>query len=129
VVYIPGDIDRSFWQIMNTDHGKLLGNAIKWAMNEDPVAIVEGPGVIDVTVWEQKSSVTVHLVNLTNPMMMKGPFREFIPVTTKVHINIPGNKKVTGVHLLMANQSPKFEMKNGALVLEIPKIVDHEILA
>ena len=29
--------------------------------------------------WRQQDSMTVHLVNLTNPMMMKGPFRELIP--------------------------------------------------
>jgi len=27
--------------------------------------------VLDVTVWRQEHSMTVHLVNLTNPMMMK----------------------------------------------------------
>ena len=40
----------------------------------------KGPGVLDVTVWRQRDSMTVHLVNLTNPMMMKGPLREIIPV-------------------------------------------------
>ena len=49
---------------------------------------VEGRGVLDVTVWRQRGSLTVHLVNLTNPMMMKGPFREFIPVPEQ-HIRIP----------------------------------------
>jgi len=37
-------------------------------------ATVIGPGVIDVDRWRQKNSLTVHLVNLTNPMMMKGRF-------------------------------------------------------
>ena len=25
IAYFPGDIDRTFWQIMSADHGKLLG--------------------------------------------------------------------------------------------------------
>ena len=33
-----------------------------------------------MTVWRQRASMTVHLVNLTNPMMMKGPLREVIPI-------------------------------------------------
>ncbi len=33
-----------------------------------------------MTVWRQENSVTVHLVNLTNPMMMKGPYREVVPL-------------------------------------------------
>jgi hypothetical protein len=35
---------------------------------------------IDVTVGEQTHSTTVHLVILTNPMLLKGPVRELIPV-------------------------------------------------
>ena len=58
---------------MSPDHGRLLRNVITWAMNERPLVEVDGRGVIDVTVWRQRDSMTVHLVNLTNPMMMKGP--------------------------------------------------------
>ncbi|MBK5272927.1 MAG: hypothetical protein JJE22_18155, partial [Bacteroidia bacterium] len=129
VVYIPGDIDRSFWQLMNTDHGKLLKNAITWALNEEAVVSVEAPGIMDITAWQQKNSMTVHLVNLTNPMMMKGPFRELIPVAAKVSIKIPDQKSVTAVHLIMAGQNPKFEISKGVLVVEVPKVEDHEIIA
>jgi len=129
VVYIPGDLDRSFWQLMGLDHGKLLRNVFDWALNETPVVSVEGPGVVDVTAWRQKDSMTVHLVNLTNPMMMKGPFRELIPVAAKLAIKIPDNKKVTGVKLLMAGQNPGFEINKGMVTLTVPKIVDHEIIA
>jgi len=48
------------------DHFKLLRNAVTWATNEDPIVTVTGPGVLDVTVWQQKDSLTMHLVNLTN---------------------------------------------------------------
>lgn len=129
VAYIPGDIDRSYWQLMSSDHGKLLCNTIRWALNEDPVADVKGPGVVDVAVWRQKNSMTVHLVNLTNPMMMKGSFRELLPVPADVSITIPENKKVTGVHLLMSGKNPPFENKNGKIKLHVPEISDHEIIA
>jgi len=64
-------------------HGKLLGNVIKWALSEAVVVEVEGVGIIDMTIWKQKHSMTVHLVNLTNPMMLKDPFRELIPVSAQ----------------------------------------------
>jgi len=129
IAYFPGDIDRSFWQMMCTDHGKLLGNTIRWALNEEPIVGVNGPGVIDVTVWRQKDSMTVHLVNLTNPMMMKGPFREIFSVDANVSIKIPENKKVTGVSLLMSGSKPAFENKGGMITLHVPQITDHEIVA
>jgi len=129
VVYIPGDLDRSFWQMMNTDHGKLLRNCANWALNEAPIVIAEGPGVVDVTVWQQKDSMTVHLVNLTNPMMMKGPFRELIPVAAKLRIKIPAGKMIAAAHLLMAGQTPHFEISNGYAMVDTPQIADHEIIA
>ncbi len=54
VAYIPGDLDRSFWQMMSTDHSRLLRNTIRWALEEEPVVGVQAPGIIDVTVWRQK---------------------------------------------------------------------------
>ena len=90
VVYFPWDIDRTYWEVLCVDHGKLLQNAVRWATDEAPVVEVDGPGVLDVTVWRQAGSMTVHLVNLTNPMMMKGPFRELLPVgAQEVRVRVP----------------------------------------
>lgn len=90
IVYFPWDIDRTFWEIMCVDHLTLLANAISWGMNEQQPVIVTGSGVLDVTIWRQKKSMTIHLVNLTNPMTMKGPYRELFPVPEQiVKIKIP----------------------------------------
>src|SRR5207237_10205010 len=80
VVYFPWDIDRTFWEVMNQDQGIVLANAVRWAANEEQPLRVQGPGVIDVALWKQQSSITAHLVNFSNPMMMKGPFREILPI-------------------------------------------------
>jgi hypothetical protein len=129
VAYIPGDLDRSFWQMMSVDHGRLLRNTIRWALHEEPIVGVEAPGVVDVAVWRQKDSMTVHLVNLTNPMMMKGPIRELLPVRARVSIRIPDNKKVMALQLLMSGVRPAFENKGGVITLDVPEISDHEIVA
>ncbi|TFG66661.1 MAG: hypothetical protein E4H27_09750, partial [Anaerolineales bacterium] len=112
IAYFPGDLDRAFWQIMSPDHGKLLRNTIRWALNEAPNVPVKCPGVVDVTTWRQEKSMTVHLVNLTNPMMMKGPFRELIPVDAVVEVAIPANTKVTAVKLLLRGEKPAYKI-NG----------------
>lgn len=129
VAYIPGDLDRSFWQLMNVDHGQLLSNVMEWALDEEPMAKVTGPGVVDVNVWRQAQSITVHLVNLTNPMMMKGPFRELIPVDSQVTVQVPKGANVTAVHLLMSGQKPTFDRKNGSITVNVPRLLDHEIVA
>ena len=85
-----GDIDRTFWEVLAVDHLKLLRNAVEWAANEPRPVTVTGAGTLDVTMWRQKSSLTVHMVNLTNSMMMKGPVREFIPTPPQqVSLRLP----------------------------------------
>ncbi len=130
IAYIPWDMDRSFWEVMNTDHSQLLQNIIRWALNETPPVQVSGPGVMDVTVWRQEKSLTVHLVNFTNPMMMKGPIRELIPVTNQqVQWQLPPDTKVANVRLLVSKQTPDYDHSNGMLTLNIPEIQDHEVIA
>ncbi len=130
IAYIPWDIDRTFWEIMNVDHGRLLRNVINWTVNEEPPVQVSGPGILDITVWRQKQSMTVHLVNLTNPMMMKGPFREFIPIgEQKVQVQIPRNITIKKIHLLVSDKTPDYEIKDGIVSLTVPSILDHEVIA
>jgi hypothetical protein len=130
VVYFPWDIDRTFWEVLSTDHGKLLRNAVEWATNEEPLITVTGPGVLDVTVWRQKSSLTVHLVNLTNPMMMKGPIRELIPVgEQKVNLRLPDGTKPHRIHLLAADKMPRTDRSGQQLTITVPSTLDHEVVA
>jgi hypothetical protein len=128
IAYFPGDIDRTFWQLMSADHGQLLRNSIRWALKEESIIEVKGPGVVDVTVWRQAGSMTVHLVNLTNPMMMKGPFRELIPVDQQVSINIPEGAIVNEVSLLNRELKVDFKVMNGKIDVNVPQILDHEII-
>lgn len=129
IAYIPWDIERSFWQYMSPDHSRLLSNTIKWTLNEDPIVTIKAPGLIETTAWRQEKSMTVHLVNMTNPMMLKGPFRELIPVATTVNIKVPAQKKVTAVKLLMSGHLPQHTIQNGMVSVHVPQIFDHEIIA
>jgi len=130
IVYFPWDIDRTFWEILNVDHGKLIRNAVQWALNEELPVTVRGQGILDITVWQQQQSMTVHLVNFTNPMMMKGPFRELIPLFDQdVRIQIPSGKKVENVKLLVSGLALEYEVSNGHVELVVPKILDHEVIA
>ena len=128
VAYFTGDLDRTFWQIMSVDHGTLLKNTIRWALNEEPFVRVKSPGVVDVTAWRQEKSLTLHLVNLTNPMMMKGPFREFIPVDAEVQISLPSNIQVSKMKLLLRGEVISHKIEGGIISISIPKIEDHEIV-
>lgn len=130
VVYFPGDIDRTFWQVLSTDHGKLLRNAVEWATNEAPPVTVLGKGVLDVAVWEHKDFMTIHLVNLTNPMMLKGPVREIIPISRQqISLRVPNGRRVSRVHLLTAARDVPFHVERDRLFVVVPSIQLHEVVA
>ena len=130
VVYFPWDIDRTFWEVLATDHLKLMRNAVAWATNEESTLTVEGAGVLDVTHWRQANSITVHLVNLTNPMMMKGPVRRLVPIgEQKVRVYVAADTKVRGVKLLVASVVPEFSLAGRWLEVTVPSIDAHEVVA
>ena len=86
--------------------------------------------MLDVTVWEQPESLTVHLVNLTNPMMMRGQFRELMPVgEQQVTVQLPQGRQASAVKLLRGTQTPDAEIGPGCVKVMVPVVIDHEIVA
>ncbi len=131
VAYFPWDLTRTFWEVLAVDHARLIANTVRWAANEEQPVVVSGPGIIDISAWRQKDSMTVHLVNLTNPMMMKGPIRELIPIGEQsVRIRLPEGKKPRRVQLLVAGAEPRVERPNATeLVVNVPSVLAHEVVA
>jgi hypothetical protein len=115
---------------MAVDHLRLLRNAVAWAANEPQPVEVEGPGVLDVTIWRQRASLTVHLVNLTNPMMMKGPLREVIPVgPLRVRIRMPDGTRAKSVKLLTAGTALRAQQAGRVVTVTVPSVDVHEVVA
>lgn len=130
VAYFPWDIDRTFWEVLCVDHGQVLANTIRWALDEEGPVTVVGPGLVDVTAWRQRDSLTVHLVNLANPMLMKGPYRELLPLPEqRVQIRLPAGRQATRVQLLVSGQPPAVEQVAGALWVTVPAVLAHEVVA
>ena len=130
VVYFPMDLDRTFSEVMAADHLALLTNAVRWAAPDGPPLEVSGPGVVDVAVWRQAASLTVHLVNLNNPMALRGAVHDLVaagPYT--VRLRIPAGLAVEGVHLLEAGTDPVTSREGDWLVLTIPSVLLHEVVA
>jgi hypothetical protein len=130
VVYFPWDIDRTFWEVLDPDHGLVLANAVRWAANEEQPLRVEGPGLLDVALWEQKSSITAHLVNLSNPMMMKGLVREVLPVgPQRVRLRLPDGAKARAVRFLVSEARAQWRQTGAWIETTTPPIGLHEVVA
>ncbi len=130
VAYFPFDLDRTFWEVLCVDHFRLLRNSVEWATDEIPLIEVEGPGLLDVTAWRQHERMVIHLVNLTNPMTMKGPYREFFPVgEQKVRLRLPHGRRPRAARLLVAERNVAIQRNADHTILAVPSIVDHEVIA
>jgi hypothetical protein len=127
VVYFPWDIDRTFWDVLAADHGRLLANAVRWAANEPQPLTVDGPGLVDIALWRQASSLTAHIVNLTNPYAMKGPMREVLPVGPQtVRVRCPRPKRA---RWLVAGTQAGIRYAGGQAEAVTPPVGLHEVLA
>jgi len=74
--------------------------------------------------------MTLHLVNLTNPMMMKGPFREIVPLgEQRVKMRLPEGKRAKRVQLLVGGKEPRSVSAGEFLEITVPSIDVHEVIA
>ena len=72
----------------------------------------------------------MHLVNLTNPMMMKGPVRELLPLgEQRVRVLVPDGSTARRVHLLVSGSAPAFHRSGRWLEVRVPSILAHEVVA
>jgi hypothetical protein len=63
-------------------------------------------------------------------MMMKGPYRELLPLSEqKVIIQIPPGKTVVKAHLLVSGIMPEYSVNDGNVELVVSSILDHEVIA
>ena len=130
VIYFPGDIDSTFATDMAPDLALLIRNSVEWAMNEQQPVTVSGPGILDVTCWRQANSMTVHMLNCTNPFMLRSAYREDIPIGPQyVTICVPVDRTAREVKLLVAGVTAPVERAGNVLTLTVPSIVDHEVIA
>src|SRR5260370_42706944 len=109
---------------MSEVQGRMLSNGIEWSTNEAHPVKVTGQGMLDVTVWRQKGSMTVHLVNLTNPMAMRANFHELIPSPPQaVRARLPEGSKPSREQLLVAGVSPTFRQTPRYIALTVASIL------
>jgi hypothetical protein len=129
IIFLPADIDRQFAVGNLPDHGNLLKNIILWASKDDLPISVEGAGLIDVHLYEQKGKMILHLVNLTNENTWKQPLDELISVgPLQVRVKLKPNLKGNHVQTLVSNQKLIANVSKDYTSFELKSILDHEVI-
>jgi hypothetical protein len=129
-VWLPGDIERTYWLTGHGDLLRLLLNAIRWVSHDERMIHVEGAGLIEMFCWETSPGYAIHLLNYTSPNAHHGWLRTVNPVgSQKVTLRLPSEITVKSVDLLKAEQSLPFIFHNQVLQFTVPSLGDYEIAA
>lgn len=130
VAYLPMNIDSTFEELQHADHMRIMAGMVQWAMGARQPMEVTGPGLVDIAWWKQERSLAAHVVNLNNPMTEAGSYREAIPAGPyEVSVELPEGAKVRAVTLLDTAVPASTRMDGTRLVVTIPSIEFHEIVA
>jgi hypothetical protein len=74
--------------------------------------------------------MTVHLVNLTNPMAMRPQMSELIASPPQdIEVEIPNGKTVSRVHALVNVGAIPHTLSGRTLKFNVPSVLDHEVIA
>lgn len=123
VVYFGFNLGSVFWEALQADHGLLIANAVRWALRDRPQVRIDGPGLIDVAVRQNDEGLAVTLVNLTNPMAMRGAIRETIPLTRqRIEVRLPKGVTRASGRLLVADREIDVDVRDGLAAVDVPTI-------
>lgn len=129
VVYVAFDLGALFWEALQADHARLIANAVNWALRDQSQVRVEGSGLVDVAVRQNDDGVAVALVNLTNPMAMRGSFRETIPLPPqRIAVTLPAGVTAASGHLFVAARAIDVDIHDGQAVVDLPGVEVLEVL-
>jgi hypothetical protein len=129
LVFLPGDIDSSYWRSQDPDLSRLLLNAIRWMCPQTPIT-VSGQGMAEVFAWKTKAGFAVHLLNYANPEMLRGWFSEPYPLgPQKVRVTLPAGAKASKVHLLAGGTEVSVATSGNNIEFTVPQVWDYEVAA
>ncbi len=128
IAFMPADIDTQFARNNLPDHGNLLKNVVRWAVKDNIPLSVEGAGLIDCHLYEQKGRLILHVVNLTSAATWRQPLDELItigPLKLRVKLSEGTGKNI---RLNVSDQKATGKFYEGWVQFEIKSLSDHELV-
>jgi hypothetical protein len=129
IVFIPADVDRQYAINNNPDHANLIKNITNWVLGDDIPLRVNGTGLIDVHLYQQKDRLVMHVVNLTSAATWRQPLEEFIAVGPfEIKVRLPEKMRGKNVQLKVSNEKIDTTITDGWTAFTIKSLLDHELV-
>ncbi|PYT17678.1 MAG: hypothetical protein DMG59_06665 [Acidobacteria bacterium] len=130
LVWFPGDVDRSFWRSGNGDLSRLIRNSVEWLLDGRQPVTVSGGGIAELFGWRTEAGFALHMLNYTNPNMLRGWFRETFPIGEQhVRMELRDGTRVAKVQTLRAGATLRHTETRGSIEFVVPRVEDYEIAA
>ena len=123
-------MDRSLWRSDNGDLSRLLRNTINWLLKGKAPVTVTGNGIAELFAWKTEPGYAIHMLNYTNPNMMRGWFRETYPIgPQQIRVTIGHARSVKEVRALRTGKVLQHKVSGDAIEFVVPEVRDYEIAA
>ncbi len=131
LVWFVADIDRCFTRDESIEHGLLISNAVRWALQgRHCVSLAGGRGFVSVGLYQQEGRQIVHLNNRVITSRTPGRQNELVPtgaVTVRVATKA-GAKAPADVELRVSGVRVPTRLIAGYLEFEVAQVLDHEVV-
>ncbi|MDE7353959.1 MAG: beta-galactosidase [Acetatifactor sp.] len=127
VVYLAADLDRRYGFAGIPDHGRILGNCVRWALGEADIFESMGNGYIDCKLYRQEERWILHMVNLSGLNLWPGYAQEHYaagPNCVKIKV---GNRKITCVRGTAEMGELDFTQEGHWISFMVDKLVVQEL--
>ena len=131
LIWFVADIDRCHAREEQFEHALLIGNAVRWALeNQLDVTVSGGRGFISPSLYEQKNRYILHLNNRVITTRVPGRQNNLVPIgPVGIKLKLPPSVVVPEtVELCVAEISVKTKKVGNELTFSIPQVEDHEVV-
>ena len=102
---------------------------VNWVMAENSLLRIDGKGLIDAHLYQQKDRLIMHLVNLTSAATWRQPLEEFIAVGPfDVKLKLPKSIRGKNVVLKVSEQKISAGLSDGWIFFNIKSLLNHELV-
>lgn len=134
VVYFANTTEALYYRYGFPDLGRVLANAVRWAMGGPMPLEVDAPDYVDITHMAQPGRALVHLINLPldKPVNTgwRHPGRNLVPVqgiTVRLRRE-SGQARVKAVTLATSGATLQNKFRGDVCEVTAPELIDHEIV-
>ena len=133
VVYFCNQMESLFYHYGFPDLGRVLANAVGWALGEPPAIEVDAPDYVEATLMVQPRRKLVHLVvfPVDKPVNTgwRHPGRNLVAVANvAVRLALRDGESVREVRLASSGRTLPVQGTNGVAEIVVPHLADHEIV-